>query len=56
MQVWNRFVQGWAGDFEVVEARPDGVRVRQSSDRSRTLPGILTADDVRATEPNSHRP
>ena len=56
VQVWNRFVQGWAGDFEVVEARPDGIRVKQCSERSTTLPGVLPRDDVRATEPKHHRP
>jgi hypothetical protein len=51
VQVWNRYVDAWAGDFEVVESRPDGVRVRPRSDYSKVLPRVLRRELVRAAEP-----
>ena len=53
VQIWNSYVDAWAGDFEVVETRADGVRVRSPGDPSRVLPRVVHRDRVRAAEPES---
>lgn len=50
VQVWNRYLGEFAGDFEVVEEQPEGFTVRPRSERS-CLPGVVRADRVRPREP-----
>ena len=52
--VWNRYLDTWAGDFEVVETRSEGVQVRPRSQPGTALPRLLDGEQIRLAEPRHH--
>jgi hypothetical protein len=52
VEVWNRSLGRFAGQFEVTDRTPSGVRVRRRSDAS-VLPETFTPDEIRSAPQQS---
>lgn len=46
IEIWNRFLGSWTGDFEIASVAENGYRVRRTSDDA-VLPTAFPAADVR---------
>lgn len=52
VDVWNRSLGHWSGQFEVASSSPRGVKVRRQSD-AELLPEEFAPDEVRPSRPPS---
>ena len=46
IEVWNRYLGSFAGDFEIASVADDGYRIRRTSD-AEVLPHNFAAEDIR---------